>query len=133
MTRKKAVRKAKSPKEIIEEKKAEQAPKPQSPPPFMQPVPHGFREVAYYPEAGIRVTQSLDGSVCGIQFSEHYRAIRGGANCEVTTLADEVVSYDSNTRQWLRDSTHAVHANLESMKRLGTALAERRSTASIAR
>lgn len=115
--------------QILNSRKAKEGIEPDCgyPHPPMQPVPHGFREVAYHPEAGIRVTQSTDQATVGIQFSEECRAIRGGLGSEVELLAAEVLSFNPKSRQWERSDIDHPAANREAAKRFGKELADRRA------
>ena len=67
--------------------------------PTFNPIPAGFRNVATFAEAGIKVNKSEDRKVAAVQFAEDRTPNRG----EKDAMQDRGIQYNERSRQWERE------------------------------
>lgn len=72
------------------------------------PVAEGFKNVASFPVAGVKVHKSVDRAVAAVQFAEDKKPERA----EKDLLEDRGFRYDERQRQWTRRNAEQPGANL---------------------
>lgn len=91
--------------------------------PFFSPVPDGFRPMASYPQAGLRVLKSDDRATSAIQFAEN----RVPAREEKDAMELEKLRWNTDKRIWSRTDREKPGVNQIEMQNLGQWLADGRS------